>query len=293
LEYNKINSKFEIVVQKLHNLYNKHMIEPTSQLRHYFSRLQLEPEIADLYLALHAHGPQTISELARTSGVERTRIYRLMDELAASNLIEVETEAKRSLIKAAPIGNVRLLISRQEQELKGLQSELEAMEQLFAPTDLSSPATRVQFYRGPEGVKQMFWNQTRARGETTSILHKNMQMSTQDNFFERWVEVCNRRNQHFRGIIGDNFIASQQQWYSRRQNERLRNWRARYVNTATFRITHGLTIYDDITSYFNWKDGEVFGIEIHNAEITTTQRGLFELLWQQARPVDDLTGRLT
>jgi hypothetical protein len=267
------------------------MSNSSDRLRQYFLRLQLEPEIADLYLALHAHGPQTISQLARTSGVERTRIYRLMDELEASSLVEVEAEANRNLIKAAPIGNVRLLITRQEQELKSLQTELETMEQMFAPASLTSPATRVQFYRGPEGVKQMFWNQTRAHGEIVSILHKNMQASTQSNFFERWVEKSNRRNLRFRGIIGDDFIASQRQWYSRRQNERLKNWQARYVDPATFRITHGLTVYDDITSYFNWKDSEVFGIEIYNPEITATQRGLFELLWQQSRPVDDLTGR--
>src|SRR5260370_714920 len=128
----------------------------------------------DMYLALHAHGPQPISALSRTSGVERTRIYRLIDKLMDSNLVEVETRYKRGVIKAAPVANLQILISQKEQELKGLQDELGLIEQVLARNSLSSPATRVQFYQGPEGVKQMFWNQTKAKSENLSILYENM-----------------------------------------------------------------------------------------------------------------------
>jgi len=78
----------------------------------YFAKLGLAPEIADIYLALYAQGPQTISELSRSSGVERTRIYRLIDSLMEHNLIEVETQYKRGIIKAAPISNLNILISQ-------------------------------------------------------------------------------------------------------------------------------------------------------------------------------------
>jgi sugar-specific transcriptional regulator TrmB len=139
------------------------MLTDTTAIRSYFKKLGFEPEIADIYLALHAHGPQTISELSRNARVERTRIYRLIDKLLESNLIEVETRYKRGLMRAAPIANLHILISQKEQELKGLQDELELIEQVLARNSLSNPATRVQFYQGPAGIRQMQWNLFRAK----------------------------------------------------------------------------------------------------------------------------------
>lgn len=88
------------------------MSQDTLVLREYFSKLGLEPEIAELYLALHTYGPQSISELSRRSKVERTRIYRLIDVLAEANLIEVETHYKRSILRAAPVSNLQILLSK-------------------------------------------------------------------------------------------------------------------------------------------------------------------------------------
>lgn len=259
------------------------MLTDTTAIRAYFAKLGLATEVADIYLALHANGPQTMSELARSSGVERTRIYRLIDTLLESNLIEVESHYKRGVIKAAPIANLQILISKREQELKSLQDELELIEQVLARNSLSSPATRVQFYRGPEGVKQMFWNETKAKGDVLAILHENMQIKTKSRFFERWVALCNQHDLRFRGIISDEFIASQEVWYANNQNERLENWEARYIAKDVFPITHGKLLYDNVVAYFNWKDSEVFGVEIYNQEIADSEKKLFELLWAKAK----------
>ena len=65
-----------------------------AQIKTYFAVLGLEPEIADMYLVLQARGPLSISELSRESGIERVRIYRLMDAIKASTLLEIETRNK-------------------------------------------------------------------------------------------------------------------------------------------------------------------------------------------------------
>ncbi len=258
----------------------------TDAIRTYFAKLGLEAEIADVYLALHAHGPQTISELSRTSKVERTRIYRLLDKLTASNLIEVESHYRRGVIKPAPITNLNILISQREQELKNLQDELGLIEQVLARNSLSSPATRAQFYEGPEGVKQMFWNQTKSKTEIVSILFENMQVNTNSRFFDRWVSACNKADLRFRSVFGDEFIKSQRKWYTGRTNERLKHWEGRRIDPANLAVTHSTIIYNNVVAYFNWKDGEVFGVEIYNPDIADSQRQLFELLWQKAQPTD-------
>src|SRR5208282_2517584 len=97
----------------------------------YFKQLGIDSKATDVYLTLVAHGPLSISELSRNSGVERTHIYRLVDKLAELNLIEIEKEFKRSIVKPAPITNLHILLSKKEQDLKYLQEKLGSIEQLL------------------------------------------------------------------------------------------------------------------------------------------------------------------
>jgi hypothetical protein len=259
----------------------------TQVIRSYFFKLGLSSEIADIYLALLAYGPQTISDVSRHSGVERTRIYRLMEELTASNLIEVETRYKRAILHAAPITNLQILLTKKEQELEELRQGLTDLHKQIDAGSLASPTTRVQAYQGADGLKQMFWNQTRSKSENLSILHENMQRYTNVVFFDRWARACNDRGLEFRSIVGDSFVESQKTWYQEHANERLKTWSGRYVPEGVFPVTHSTVVYDDVTSYYNWKDGEVFGIEIHNAQIAEAQRQFFEMLWTLGQDFDD------
>lgn len=256
----------------------------------YFEKLGLEPEIATLYMALHTYGPQTISQLSRNARIERTRIYRMIDRLAETHLIETETHYSRTILKAAPASNLQLVLTKREEELRSLKDELKGVREALDSTSLSSPLTHIQFYRGAEGVKQMMWNQTKATTENVAVLYENMQKRTSGAFFERWVERANSRGIGFRGIISDHFIKTQQDWYASHANERLEKWQARYVPDTVFRITHSTIVYDGVVGYFNWKDNEIFGVEIYNPEIADAQRQFFEMLWQQLQPVDDLIG---
>jgi hypothetical protein len=155
---------------------------------------------------------------------------------------------------------------------------------------MESPLTRVQFYHGSNGTKQMFWNQSKSKTDTMSILFETMQSKTNSAFFERWVSKCNEQNLHFRGIVGDNFLKDLQTWYGTHSNERLEHWDARYISPDIFPIAHSTITYNDVVSYYNWKDGEIFGIEIYNEEIASTQRRIFEMLWTQGKHIaNDLT----
>lgn len=260
------------------------MLPDTAAIRTYFAKLGLEPEIADIYLALQSNGPQTISELSRTSKVERTRIYRLIDTLLETNLIEVESHYKRGIIKAAPIANLNILISQKEQELKSLQDDLGLIEQVLARNSLSNPATRVQFYHGPEGYKQMFWNEPSIKSEVLCVIYDIAQPHTNIKFFERWVDRANENQVHYREIHGDHFRKSKKAWYATNTNRQLKYYDDRYISPKVFPITHSMTIYDNVVAFYNWKDGEIFGIEIYNQDIADSQRAFFEMLWQKAIP---------
>ncbi len=274
-------------MQKLHMCYSTLMVTPTDAVKTYFAKLGLEPEIAEIYLSLHAHGPQTISELSRTSRVERTRIYRLVDKLLASNLIEVESHYKRGIIKAAPIANLHILINERQQEVKNLEDELGLIEQVLARNSLNSPATRIQFYHGPEGIRQMLWNELKAKTEIVGYVFRIMDEATGKQFMGRHTEEFEKRGLTFRLISGDEFFRS---WvegrkiYGQDWSQPIKGINYRYISPKIFPVTHSCEVYDGVVAYYQWKDGEIFGIEIHNQDIADAQRVMFEMLWSQSVP---------
>lgn len=259
------------------------MITDVDAIRTYFAKLGLEAEIADLYLALHTHGPQTISELSRNSRVERTRIYRLIDQLMESSLIEIESQHKRGIIKAAPIANLHILINEKEQELKSLQEELGLIEQVLARNSLSNPTTRVQFYRGAEGIRQMRWNQLRAKNTDSVGYAQQIYDELSGNaFMDRWVPEFEARKLHRRLLVDDQYFKS---WHKRKPaGRRIEGYDYNYISPSIFKIGDNCDIYDNVTAYFQYKDGEMFGIEIYNQDIADTQLQLFEMLWAKSKP---------
>lgn len=260
------------------------MLTDTGAVRSYFAKLGLEPEIADIYLSLHAEGPQTISSLARSSGVERTKIYRLIDTLLESNLIEVESHYKRGIIKAAPISNLHILISQKEQELRSLQENLGLIEQVLARNSLSNPSTRVQFYSGKSGIKQMQWNQTHAKTELLSIMREHINDALGTTFLTRFADAINNNDIHVKLIASPQFIEQNQAWYKQEKiPEVIKHLDVRVMDPDVFAIIQNTDIWDDVTTYYDWKDGDIYGIEIYNQHIANTQRAFFEMLWEKAK----------
>ncbi|RTK95125.1 hypothetical protein EKI60_01575 [Candidatus Saccharibacteria bacterium] len=254
-------------------------------IRTYFRKLGLEPRLADVYLCLFTGGAMSISELARRADMERTQIYRLLDDLKMAALIEVDTHYKRQVLRAAPIENLQLLVTKKEQELAELQADLPNLAAMLEGSALEREATHIQFYQGIDGVKQMLWNETRTNTDTLSILNATIQMNTDQKFFERWALRLNEQNVQHRSLVNDDFLQSQQQGVLRHITNQLENWQARYVSDSLLPIPHSTIIYDNVVAFFDWKDGQIFGIEIHNPAIAAVQRNLFEMLWQQASQI--------
>lgn len=265
------------------------MDQSRAAIRSYFGKLGLEAELADIYLALHSHGPQSISELSRNSKVERTRIYRLIDRLMETNLIEVETHSKRGIIKAAPIANLRILINQREEELKNLQDELGLIEQSLARNSLSNPDIRVQFYHGPEGIRQMLWNELKT---TTGILGYSNRMlddAVGKTSMTSWTDEFESRQLSCRRLINQAFTESRQDGKKRgiATDRKVKGMDYVMVPDEIFRLKHVCDIYDNVVAYYRWKDDEVFGIEIYNEDIADSQRQFFELVWQQVTADSD------
>jgi hypothetical protein len=176
------------------------------------------------------------------------------------------------------------LISEKEQELKSLQDELGLIEQVLARNSLSSPTTRVQFYQGVEGVRQIQWNQTRTKTEILSMIDEPINEVLGKAFTLRWAETMNSNSACIRMLASPHFKEVNDVWYLREKlPERLiAHETMRIISPEVMRISSNMDIWNDVVAYYNWHDGEIFGVELYNQDIADMQRQLFEPFWRQA-----------
>lgn len=244
----------------------------------YFTQLGFKASIAQLYISLHIHGPQTISELARNSGIARIDIYRLLEQLQDSKLVEVEIRHKRSILRAAPVENLNMLIMEREQQAAELRSRLPIVERILHQKAFNLPNTRVNMYSGREGIRQMLWTQLRARGEIVGYNYSVFEDTVGQQFLDKWAQEFERRELTCKLVYGDQFRAT---WI---RPMRIKGMEYYYLAPDVFTITHSCDIYDDTTAYYHWNEGEVFGMEIINRQIADSQRQIFNILLERSTP---------
>jgi hypothetical protein len=197
-----------------------------------------------------------------------------------SSLIELESQQKRGIIKAAPIANLHILITQKEQELKSLQDELGLIEQVLARNSLSSPVSRVQFYEGPEAAKQIRQRMRSAKSEVLSILYKDLYDEFDKQFTDQWLASMNRHQTAFRNLVADK---TGQPAKDTLASPYPKAWATRLIATDIFPITYSTFIYDNIVATYQWRNKTIYGTEIHNEDFANTQKALFEILWQQTQ----------
>ncbi len=128
-----------------------------TQLRETLENLKLSEKEVDLFLALVRLGKSTVSVLARESGITRTHIYGIVEVLVKKGLVsEVEDRGKKTYESVDHAG-LLAFISREQKELQKIEKKVVEMASEFNALQVGSKEkTKVRFFNGIEGVKQMY-----------------------------------------------------------------------------------------------------------------------------------------
>ena len=156
----------------------------------------------------------------------------------------------------------------------------------------SQADTRVQFYRGERGIKQMGWNILRAKNEVVGFTYRAYEEIVGKDFEDELFTEMLLKKINFRDIYSDAYLESvsnlKQKVQATHQKPFHQIITSRYVPANVLRIEHQVDIYNDVVAHYNWYEGEVFGIEMYNPKIADFYKQLFELVWKQAEPEEEL-----
>lgn len=256
-----------------------------NQLKSLLEQLGLTDEEALIFSALQ-DGPKTPLVINRLTGINRTSVYRVIEDLRAKSLVRVAVDDKGGKrIEAAEPQVLEVLLVDQEVALERQRSLLDETMSLLQNLRVEGPANafKVMTFEGTAGLKQMLWNELKTKGEICMFSSDFTLASAAGN---RWAEK-------FRALITERKIPqrSLENTTARHVLEETKVsgykdvYEVRYLPKEMLDIQQEITIHDGIVSIYNWNiDNEEIkiGIEIHNKQYAAFMKTVFESYWVKA-----------
>lgn len=244
------------------------------------SQYGLDASEALIYLFLLEHGPQTPLELSRAINVDRSKVYRSIEDLVKKRFLEESHAAWGKKLQAANPGNLALIVAAEELLLEDRKQALPALiEELASIPAYSKREFEVKHYRGQDGLRQMLWNQLTAKKEILAFSSKNKNDIAGKTYAEKirleqvvrkimLYEVENETDQ------GDYWYTSVEGWP--------KYYKSRYISPKILHIKQYIAIFNHTVAIMNWHDGEEVGLEIVNQTYAEMERQRFWKFWEIA-----------
>lgn len=248
-------------------------------IEEYLAELGFSEEAGKLYRALVAKGPLTILEASRVTEIERTALYRLIDDLASRGLIEEILEHKSRRLQAVAPNRIKDILNHEKRRVEKLEREFPEFEKVITSLPQNN-STQVKYYRGISGIKQILWNETKAKGSIIGYTYRNLEEVIGLPYFREWAKELEKNSLISRDLRSDSFLDSSDAPEFVRIHIDQSAWR--YLPDDVMHLTHNLDVYNDVVAMYYWQDNDVFGLEIQNQLIADMQRSIFETLWKMA-----------
>jgi sugar-specific transcriptional regulator TrmB len=230
---------------------------------------------------LLSNGVGTPLILSRATTLNRGSLYRYLDELINAGFVEEVMEGKTKKYVATDPNNLRMLITKQEAKLSTLKEEIPLLiKQLMSKAEIKAEGTQVKYYRGVEGLRQMLWNIVSSGAEFVGLGYENWNTSVGKKFAEKLRQKVLDNQIVTREILNE---VDADFTYTELGKKYGSFYEHRAIPAEVIEIHHDTYIYNDVFAFYYHYQGELFGVEIHNKEITKTEKQMFEILWKVAR----------
>lgn len=251
----------------------------------FLSQLGLDFFESKVYIMLLEDGSKTILEIAKESKFNRTGVYRIVERLKEMGIVEEIQKDNKRLMSAAPLNQLELIVKEQETKAETLRKMLPEISALISPDSTSSiPGVKVQFYKGPAGVKRLLENILNTSSEIISYTANDLAEFTDLDFVESWRKDIMNRRLFMREIIGDYYLKLRSIDDVKISNIAA-NFKTKYVDDSVLKINLHTIIHGHFVSIIYMHDAEPYAAEFQNEQFSRNQKQLFELAWNVAQEV--------
>ncbi|TSC86011.1 MAG: transcriptional regulator TrmB [Microgenomates group bacterium Gr01-1014_7] len=231
-----------------------------------------EPQ-SKIYLSCLKLGQTTVGEISKESGIQRTYVYAILQELKKLGLVS-SIEIK-GIMHFSPISleGFKFLQKEKMDRFEAFMPELKTIEKMV-------DRPKVRFFEGREGIITAL-EDTFNQPEGSEML----EYSNGEGFFVKEIKFANwyikerlKRKISLRLIAPD--TAGTIEYFSQfdKQHRRV----TRLVPAKDFPFTNEINIYANKMGIITLT-GELMAVIIESESIANTQRAIFELAWRGAK----------
>ncbi len=239
-------------------------------------QLGLTDKEAALYLLLLQSPNQTAHQLTDQTDIQRTNVYRLLDNLLEQGLIVANNDSSVKRFSAAEPQSLQRLLQSRQTELKQTASSLSALMPIFrSQYSLSLDKPGVFHMAGSDGFERLLEDMVCSRTEV--LLVASDDLPNDQETLKRFRKLLIERNNHG--------VATRALFHSSEYNQRImkefneRGIEVRFIGSTPFKGE--VALYEDNT-VFTVYDPSLITTVLTNQYITGTMRTLFEQLWTAA-----------
>jgi len=242
--------------------------------------LGLSRDEATLYLELLKE-PATHLRLAHATGINRTKVYRLANELEKRSLITKRSDDRGTFLVAADPSTLEVGLVTQEERIKQQREAFAALMPVLAPIQKGETSHFIiHTYEGSEGFKQMLWHELKTKDENLIFgsgtiedlvddrrwAEKHRQLTTQTPYKVR--EILNPRGRKPTFTLNQKFMRD--------------IYQERTIDPGVMLLQNQMVIYNDTVAIYHWREEQKVGLEIINKAHAAMMRDIFEHFWQIA-----------
>ncbi|HEU4716077.1 MAG TPA: helix-turn-helix domain-containing protein [Candidatus Saccharimonadales bacterium] len=243
----------------------------------------LPRDAAKLYIELFG-GPSTHLQLARMTGINRTKVYRLVELLQKRGLVSKRTDDRGTFLVANDPSVLEIELTTEEATLKyrrrALNGAIPHLKMLHK--DMKNPFV-IHTYEGSSGLRQMQWHELQAKNELLTFGNTTIEDMVVDHYWaERMRERTVKAGYRTREIYNE---ANRSPDFTNNA-EYLKLYEARRVSETELPVATPMVIYNDTVAIYQFMGEKRVGVEIINEGFARTMKSIFELYWNMAEKID-------
>ena len=257
----------------------------------FLSNLGYSSEAIRIYFSLIKKGPLTLLQISNDSGIERTKLYRLVESFIKEGVVEEVPAYKRRTIKAVDLNTIEFLVKEKQVEALNLKETFPLFSEAVQDISLNHlPDVNVVYYRGVEGMKQMIWHSMSCKGLLRTYSYRFWNDIVGDKFTLAINHELIANNIKIHDLYSDQYIKYKEDWVKvkRKPTGNWSFWNARYISEKVVKVNQNIDIYNDTVAYSYWDGPDIFGVEIQNQRVADMQKQIHDILWKMGKKVSYL-----
>lgn len=246
-------------------------------------RSGLSKESAEVYLFLCKESA-THLRVSRATKLNRTKVYRIVQDLEQLGLVARQTDDRGTFLKACDPGVLELELSAKEQQLQDARKALRQIAPTLQQLNQSGDGLMtVRTYEGIEGLKQMCWHELKAQGETLTLGSGTIEDLIPNHY---WAEKHRALSVEAGYNVYEIVNTSDSLNATFTENEKfMERYRCRLLDDDIIYLARQTVIYNDTVAIYHWRENQKVGVEIINKAYADMMRTIFWNYWDQAKPL--------